>query len=201
MTRKMASGPVYQGLLKRLAALAVAMGSATASAATELSAIPLHLVKDLVDADEFNAVSPQDRVRLLSLLANDPRAALRVCIAERVALHAGAVIDDDTEDLLERLALDPDPLVRQAVSVTIQRLLPQLSGIERTSLIGRWATSAAKEQRLIVARALQQRFVVLWDDLIIEHLLTDEDQAIRGAAFQAAQARGFLDRESGFPLA
>lgn len=192
----MGSGPVYQALLKRLAALGVAMGSASTSAATELSSIPLELVKDLVEAEEFAAVSPDDRVRLLHLLSNDPRAALRVCIAERVALEAGAVIDDETEDLLEKLALDPDPVVRQAVAVTVARLLPGLSGLERTSLIGRWATSRAKEQRLIVAKALQQRFVVLWDDLIIQHLLADTDTAVRDAALRAAEARGFLDRDS-----
>lgn len=186
----MTAAPVYQSVLKRLAALAMALGTTTTGAAQELSEIPLHVMRTLMEADELWNLTDRDRLRLVSLLARDARPSLRVGVAEHLASHPAPVLDEDTEALLEWLACDPDPRVRRALATTMKGLVPHLTGLERTSLVGRWATSARVEQRLIVAQVLQQRFPVLWEDAIVDHLTRDPSQEVRAAARGAAEARG-----------
>lgn len=186
--RLMTSAPVYQAVLKRLGAVAVALGATNPSAAEVLSSIPLDVAKTLASADELEQVDDEDRVSLFAVLANDRRPGLRALIAER--LSTCRVLDEQTEGLLDRLSLDPDLRVRRCLTRAVARLLPRVSGLDRTELVGRWATSLHTRQRLIAAQVLIHRFPVLWEDVIVEHLTRDPVPAVRRAAWRAAEARG-----------
>jgi hypothetical protein len=183
--------PFYQGVLKRLAALAVAVGTTGgAAAAEELGAIPLDVAENLVDARELDDWDDEDRARLLQLLARDARPALRVRVAERLGRMQRAVLDEHVEALLDRLALDADLRVRDAVLHALDHLVPRLTGLERSSLIGRWATSSHFEHRLLAARVLRNRFPMFWVDDVLEHLSQDPSVSVRAAARHAAEVRG-----------
>ncbi len=168
-------------------ALAVAAGVGGLRPGSRLLQIPEGLVSEVVDAvgDNEPEWSKDDRRRVLSVLASDPRAVVRV----RVAETAGALMPDfvtEAEKLLRTLANDHAPSVRAAAARGLETVLARATPIDRVEIVCQWAASECVAEREAVARALSARVPTLVTDLVIEQLSRDSSASVRLAALRAA---------------
>jgi len=150
--------------------------------------IPESLVYELVEAVCTNEVecSKDDRRRVLTLLASDPRVAVRA----RVAHAAAALAPDsasDTQRLLSTLVADSAGAVRAAATCGLEELLVRASPIERVELICQWAGAEHPAEREAVARALCSKLSTVVTDLVLQQLSNDESPAVRSAAVLASR--------------
>jgi hypothetical protein len=168
-------------------ALAVAAGVGGIRPGSRLLQIPEDLVSEVVEAVGENEPewSKDDRRRVLSVLASDPRSLVRI----RVAEAAGALMPDfvtDAEKLLRGLANDHTPSVRAAAARGLELVLARATPIDRVELVCQWAASGRVAEREAVARSLRARVQTLVTDLVIEQLSRDGSAAVRLAALRAA---------------
>lgn len=127
-------------------------------------------------------------VYLLKSLSSDQRTFVRRRVAE-IAGRADGLEVADGEDLLRRLAGDPVEAVREAAAEGLGLLLRRAGQMNRTRIVGEWATSNDAFQREAVAKSLRQNLHVLGDAPAIEHLSTDPNARVREATAGAATVR------------
>lgn len=168
-------------------ALAVAAGVGGIRPGSRLLQIPENLVSEVVDAVGENEPewSKDDRRRVLSVLASDPRAVVRV----RVAETAAALMPDfvtESEKLLRVLANDHVPSVRSAAARGLEGVLSRATPIDRVEIVCQWAASERVAEREAVARSLSSGVATLVTDLVIEQLSRDLSAPVRLAALRAA---------------
>ena len=173
-----------QGLLKHLAAAAIALSAGCYDPAEDLARIPSKVLDEVVDDIEDAEWERGDRLRLLTLLSHDRRVAVRA----RVAQHAAGLWSDsqgEIESLLQRLAADEAHTVRDAAANSFEQVLSQAPPVDRIRLVAEWATSEVRGQRRALARALRASTPVFIGDLAIEQLIRDASPAVRAYAAQA----------------
>lgn len=176
-----------QGVLRHLAAVAIAFGAGVAPV-EGLREIPVPVLGELVEAIGELDWTSENRRRLLSLLAHDGRAEVR----SRVAEKASAVWHESpyqTEELLRRLVCDASPAVRSAAAVGVEQVLQDAPPFERIKLVAEWATSAVSQERAALAIALRGSMPLFVGDLAIELLATDPEPLVRRLALDAAAHR------------
>ena len=174
-----------QGVLKYLAAVAVAFTTGLVDPAPSLLELPAELLGEVVEEVEDDEWQPASRKLLLTLLAHDPRPFVRGHVAER----ADILWDDDpveTEILLGVLARDSSPQVRTAAGRGLERILERGSPLDRVMLVAKWTTSDAPSERAAIAAALRGPTPVLIEDLAIDQLARDPTHAVRRLAVEAA---------------
>jgi hypothetical protein len=81
------------------------------------------------------------------------------------------------------------PLLHLVSGVALAAALSKLPAFERTAAACELALSPDRLSRFAIASALEWRFKLVGDDVVIDHLASDDDAAVRGAAARAAWAR------------
>ncbi len=181
------SGLVHDGVLKHLAGLAVRQAHDPDGVRIELEQIPVSVIEAVLDDDGELDWQDEDRLRLLELLALDPRDYVRLQAATRAAVLTD--VRERLEALLERLCADDALAVRQAAATTLATVLQHVEGITRTRLVGSWTLSNYRALRSAIAHALRWPFPVVGAPSAIELLAADEDPEVRAAAAEAAKIR------------
>lgn len=174
---------------KYLAALAIAASCGALRARPRLLELPETLVYEMVDAvvsDEPDW-SKDDRRRVLTLLSNDPRAAVRARVAQ-AAVDLATDWQSDAQRLLSKLSTDSSGLVRAAATCGLEELLQRSTPIERVELVCQWAGAPHAAEREAIARALCSKVSTLVTDLVLQQLSSDDTAAVRTAAVRAARS-------------
>jgi hypothetical protein len=116
------------------------------------------------------------------------------------APDAGDAIDSDA-DLDPSLTIDREHLDPCDAAFTLGRSLAlalgELRPLSATHLAASWALSSDSLRRLAVGHALEWRFALVGDALVIDHLSRDDDPAIRAASARAAWARRAVGGDPG----
>jgi HEAT repeat protein len=177
-------------LFTYLAGAAIAFSSGSvASAKTGLVEIPEPVIMELlsdVDGDDWRE---NDLLRLMELLAEDPRQQVRRRAAEFLTNFDGKGFFEGVEPILLKLAGDSDPAVRASVTGTIAHWLASLDQLVRARLVLEWSVSGDSRIRLILAQALASGVPSFGADLALEYLGEDADSEIRRAAIEAIKRR------------
>jgi HEAT repeat protein len=177
-------------LFTYLAGAAIAFSSGSvANAKTGLVEIPEPVIMDLlseVDGDDWRE---NDLLRLMELLAEDPRQQVRCRAAEILKNFGGKGFWVRIEPILLKLAGDSEPAVRASVTGTIAHWLSRLDELVRARLVLEWSVSADSRIRLILAQALASGVPSFGADLALECLGEDADSEIRRAAIEAIKRR------------
>lgn len=183
-------------LVARATALSLILTAGTAGAGT-LRDLPSEVLCDLIDDDADAAETDNpDRARLLAVLSQDERAALRSHVAAAMgSLWPGASME--AADELRRLARDVSDNVRVSAAVGLARAIERASAPERIDLVCTWALSPDTDERLALARALTWSTPVFVADLVLEQLAADESTPVRAAAL-AAVAKHFHEDSSAY---
>ena len=110
-----------------------------------------------------------------------------------VAAAAGpAWLPEDTEldsdAPLDVEQLDPHDAAA-AVGRRLALALDQMRPLDATHIASTWAISDDAVRRLAIAHALEWRFPLVGDALVLDHLSRDPDPAVRAAAARAAGVR------------
>lgn len=176
-----------QGLLKHLAAVAIAFGAGMAPASGLLE-IPTRVLDEIVEGIEALDWDRRDRHRLLSLLAHDRRPEVRARVALKVAT-LWSEAPDQTEQLLRQLARDRSAAVRAASASGVEHVLESAPPLQRIALVAEWCTSTTTRDRAAIAAALRAMTPVFIGDLAIELLARDPDARVRHLALRAAAQR------------
>lgn len=177
----------------RMTALSLVLTAGTAGAAS-LRDLPTEVLCDLIDDAEAPETEHPERARVLSLLTEDERAAVRAQVAAAMGSlwpNAGAEATDE----LRRLARDTSDNVRVSAAVGLARAIERASAPERIDLVCTWAVSEHRDERLALARALTWSTPVFVADLVLEQLAADDSTAVRAAAL-AAVAKHFHENSS-----
>lgn len=177
-----------QSILKRVALLAVGVSLNAEAAVAGLATIPEDVLQYLLSSDELDEMDAKGRTRVVRLLARDARASVRVHALEQAVLYERP-ISLDTLHTLELLAADPDPDVRSCFLEHVAEVFDRLSILDRTCLVGWWATSDSPHVRLALACALQSPFVALGVPAAIELLREDPVEEVRRHASIAGALR------------
>jgi hypothetical protein len=181
--------------MARTTALSLVLTAGTAGAAS-LRDLPTEVLCDLIDDAEATEAGYPQRARVLGLLADDQRAAVRAEVAAAMGnLWPGA--SADAGDELRRLARDTSDSVRVSAAVGLARAIERASAPERIDLVCTWALSPDTDERLALARALTWSTPVFVADLVLEQLAADESKAVRAAAL-AAVAKHFHEDSSAY---
>ena len=177
-------------LFTYLAGAAIAFSSGSvANARTGLTEIPEPVIMDLlsdVDGDDWRE---NDLLRLMDLLAEDPRQQVRRRAAEFLKNFDRKGFFEGVEPILLKLAGDPEPAVRASVTGTIAHWLESLDQLVRARLVLEWSVSEDSRIRLILAQALASGVPSFGADLALEYLCEDADPEIRQAAIDAIKRR------------
>lgn|GEM_PF-2559453 len=179
----------------RMTALSLVLTAGTAGAAS-LRNLPTEVLCDLIDDAEAAETNQPERARVLSLLTEDERAAVRAQVAAAMgSLWPNAGRDAGEE--LRRLARDASDNVRVSAAVGLARAIERASAPERIDLVCTWALSEHRDERLALARALTWSTPVFVADLVLEQLAADDSTAVRAAAL-AAVAKHFHEDSSAY---
>jgi len=179
----------------RMTALSLVLTAGTAGAAS-LRDLPTEVLCDLIDDAEAAETEQPERARVLSLLTDDERAAVRAQVAAAMgSLWPNAGPDAGEE--LRRLARDTSDNVRVSAAVGLARAIERASAPERIDLVCTWALSEDRDERLALARALTWSTPVFVADLVLEQLAADDSTAVRAAAL-AAVAKHFHEDSSAY---
>lgn len=177
-------------LFTYLAGAAIAFSSGSvANAKTGLVEIPEPVIMELlsdVDGDDWRE---NDLLRLMELLAEDPRQQVRRRAAEFLTNFNEKGFFEGVEPILLKLAGDSDPAVRASVTGTIAHWLESLDQLVRARLVLEWSVSEDARIRLILAQALASGVPSFGADLALEYLGEDADSEIRRAAIEAIKMR------------
>ncbi len=168
----------------RLTALSLMLTTGGAGAES-LRKLPTEVVSELIEAAETSRPRHPQRLLFLSLLAEDPRPAVRAQVAETIGglwPEAG----EKVETVLHTLAQDGDADVREGAAIGLARAVERARAPERIELVCRWATSERATDRAALARALTWPTPVFVADLLFEQLAGDENVEVRSAALSAA---------------
>jgi len=131
----------------------------------------------------------------------------RIAAAAAVTVTAGAA-DADASDERPRVlrAEEVDSEASEAAGQPLASALAELPALAATQAACELALSPDRLSRLAIASALEWRFHLVGDDMVIDHLASDPDARIRRAAARAAWARratggdpGVLARLAGDP--
>jgi hypothetical protein len=122
----------------------------------------------------------------------------RIAAAAAVAASAGAADADTTRDTNEPRAEEVDT---EAAGQPLATALAELEPIEATQAACELALSHDRLSRLAIASALEWRFHLVGDDIVIDHLASDPDARVRRAAARAAWARRTTGGDAGGVLA
>lgn len=102
-------------------------------------------------------------------------------------------LDVDDSELDAGLPIDREQLSPRDAAATLGRslalALAEMRPLSATQLVTTWALSGDAVRRLAVAHALEWRFPLVGDALVIDHLSGDGDPAVRAAVARAAWAR------------
>jgi hypothetical protein len=176
-------------MLKRLAAVAVAVGAGLAPSATgELDGIPEDLLESLLEPEELSRIEPQDREALVSLLAMDRRPAVRARAAVSLTFLSPE-LTFGLERLLERLAGDPSASVRRVLGGMLGPLIARMPALDRSCLVCEWAASPEERRRQAIVAALAWPFDAVGAQTALTSLLDDVSPHVRSASLRADQRR------------
>lgn len=184
-----------QSILKYLAVVALGSSTNMADPGSSLLEVPADVLGEVVDGVDEGGWQTSDRRRVLELLAQDPRPAVRV----RVARKAGALGDaagTDAAQLLRVLARDDSLDVRAAAVAGLGRLLERLSPLDRIGVVAEWTMSDVVEERATIAAALRAQTPVFVTELAIEQLAADSSDTVRRFAVEAAARHLEEDRRA-----
>jgi hypothetical protein len=179
----------------RMTALSLVLTAGTAGAAS-LRDLPTEVLCELIDDAEAAETQEPERARVLSLLTEDERAAVRAQVAAAMGSlwpNAGSEASDE----LRRLARDASDNVRVSAAVGLARAIERASAPERIDLVCTWALSEDRDERLALARALTWSTPVFVADLVLEQLAADDSTAVRAASL-AAVAKHFHEDSSAY---
>jgi hypothetical protein len=180
------SADLPEGMRKRLPSLLADGASDPELVARDLEAIPVHVLDAILDEhDQWDA---GERLAILDLLSRDPRDYIRVEVAARTSGFAEP-LTASAERVMARLACDPVRPVRQTAASSLATVLQRLEGFTRTRVVGAWALSNFRGQRVAIGLALRWPFPVVGGTSAIELLATDDDCEVRIAAAEAAKIR------------
>jgi hypothetical protein len=171
-----------QGVLKRLAVMALALATGAAEAPSDLANLPAAAVEPLLEDDELDQMSSVDRGRLFRLLAGHPSPQVRESIAMRVLESQS--LTPDLEMTLGALVRDPHPAVRWTAIGWFASFLQRLDGMDQLALVSDWVLADSPFQRLAVACALPKCITPVAAEAL-ELLTGDEDPGVRAAARHA----------------
>jgi hypothetical protein len=131
--------------------------------------------------------------RLLSKLTALALSTSAVAAAGADPVRDAVELDADDDDLDGSLPIDREQLdLRDAASALGRSLalaLGEMRPLSATHLAATWSLSSDALRRLAIANALEWRFPLVGDALVIDHLSRDADPEIRVAVARAAWAR------------
>jgi hypothetical protein len=183
-------GEPLSTFLKRLAMVAMGLSAAGGlGVASQLAIIPARAVEDVIDDSEEPEWDERDRLRVLHLLAFDPRVSVRRHVAMSMAARPDAHHAEEAETLVARLAIDSNPEVRMLAVHDLLALLAHQSPLERAELVCRWALDGEHRKRLAIAVALRTVHDVNGAFTALEHLSHDASPDVRSAAALALAVR------------
>jgi hypothetical protein len=116
-----------------------------------------------------------------------PAAAATAVEAPEEADCAECGLEDDTP--IDRQGLDADQAA-EVIGRSLAMALKEARPLAATQVASTWAVSADPLRRLAVAHALEWKFRLVGDDLILDHLVQDPEPSVQSAATRAAWARG-----------
>jgi hypothetical protein len=175
---------IAQAVLKRVATVVVA----TSLGGAALLSIPEEVVESLLDPAELSEYEPADRIRLLSLVATDPRPGIRRTLAAAIA-ELPFELTEASERLVIELARDRDPGVRRVLSASLGALWSELPALDRSELLLTLAASDDPNARFVAASSLAWPFDAVGARTALEALAEDETLEVREAAQRAARVR------------
>lgn len=128
------------------------------------------------------------------------KVSLRRLVARLTALAlavnpvAGAAAERElTREIEDNREIDREHLDHQAAATALGRglaiALGELRPLAATQLAATWSLSSDPLRRLAVGLALEWRFPLVGDGLVLDHLARDTDPAVRAAAARAAWTR------------
>lgn len=182
------SSLVHESVLRHLALMATQVQDHSDELKEELAQIPVSVIDASLDMQMQSNWSNEDRLRLLQLLALDPRDYIRVQVAAHLA-HIEDPLPPEGERLLQDLCADPSIAVRQTAAASLAAVLQHSEGFTRTRVVGAWALSNLRAQRAAIAQALRWPFAVMGAASAVELLSSDDDAEVRAAAAEAAKLR------------
>ena len=178
-----------QQILKRVAAMAVAFSAGvTPMAAAELAQIPEDVLERLIEPDELANIDETDREQLLSVLALDTRASVRARTAISLQFLSPQ-LSPRIESMLEQLAADPAPGVRQVLAGILGPVMARMPALDRTCLIGSWSASPSEHERYVIASALGWPFDAVGVRSALAALSEDASPTVRAAAHRSSNRR------------
>ena len=183
---------VRQNLLKYLAGLTIASGLGLASG--QLEQVPGELfVEVLTDADE-PAWHPEDRTRLLQVLARDQRAPVRVAVGEALAANP-VELGAGVTDVIQGLVLDDVPPVHSSGLHAWACCLQATPVLQRIQRVAQWALSEHDAQRHAAAWALAGPMELPAADVILTYLASDRVAPVRRTTLETVRTRFELQPE------
>lgn len=175
-------GEPFQRVIQRLALLVCgASAAAAADMGRELELVPEPVLVSLVDDAEWSTCAEEDRLRLLRLLALDPRPGVRCEVATGLAARPLGW-RQESETLLRDLARDADPGVRRVAAGALAAALRVMPQLDRPEVLEAWTSSTDERIRLAVARALAVSAGSLGGRTALAALERDPSKAVRDAA-------------------
>jgi HEAT repeat protein len=185
----------YAQAAMRMTALSLVLTAGTAGAES-LSELPTEVLCELIEeADATEHWHPQ-RARVLSLLHDDKREAVRAQVAQAMGSLWPQPVGDAAGEL-RRLSRDESDSVRVSAAVGLARAIERATAPERIDLVCTWALSENPDERLALARALTWSTPVFVADLVLEQLAHDDRPAVRAAAL-AAVAKHFHENSAAY---
>ncbi len=154
-----------------------------------LAAVPETLLDEILDEAEGTAWKDEDRLVLLSVLAEDKRPHVRMRVSELLEPPDHGFSFASLEPILFRLASDEAAAVRGAVAGTLAAELSRSDTLTRTRVVSEWTLSNSTAVRDTIARVLSHDFYCLGAAAAAEHLASDHSPSVRAAAADAAASR------------
>ncbi|MEN9578659.1 MAG: hypothetical protein RJA70_1668 [Pseudomonadota bacterium] len=180
---------------KRLSGLAFCAGSAAtlllssgAVAGEPRPLLPEAVISQVLDAEDKGLDKTSQR-RLLHLLVDDPRAAVRIHAADATGDLSGVADAVFAQGILRKLSEDSHGAVRSAAARALGQRLRRLTGVSAMSCAAEWVFSRSATQRECIAQAMLLTDEAVWNEHLLEQLITDESGAVRRAATRALSRR------------
>ncbi|HKY36539.1 MAG TPA: hypothetical protein VJN18_11405 [Polyangiaceae bacterium] len=177
----------------RMTALSLVLTAGTADAKS-LRELPTEVLCELIDETQRTEPGHPHKARVLSLLLDDEREAVRAQVAQAMGSLWPQPVGDAAGEL-RRLSRDESDSVRVSAAVGLARAIERATAPERIDLVCTWALSEDPDERLALARALTWSTPVFVADLVLEQLAQDPTPVVRAAAL-AAVAKHFHENSA-----